>query len=60
MQRTRGPHLEVALHHYETRTGAKLPYPRALVEKTRPAGTDELFVAWETVSHGEAPPPDTP
>ncbi|MGW6575181.1 alginate lyase family protein [Streptomyces sp. NPDC054945] len=60
VQRTRGPHLEVALHHYETRTGAKLPYTRALVEKARPAGTDELFAAWETVSHGEAPPPDTP
>ncbi|WP_328787974.1 MULTISPECIES: alginate lyase family protein [unclassified Streptomyces] len=56
VERTMGPDLEVALHHYETRTGAKLPYTRALVEKTRPAGTDELFVAWETVSHGETPP----
>ncbi|MGW6981574.1 alginate lyase family protein [Streptomyces sp. NPDC054932] len=56
VERTMGPDLEVALHHYETRTGAKLPYTRTLVEKTRPAGTDELFVAWETVSHGETPP----
>ncbi len=34
------------------RTGAKLPYTRELVEKTRPAGTDDLFVAWETLTHG--------
>ncbi len=56
VERTTGPDLEVALHHYETRTGAKLPYTRALAEKARPAGTDELFVARETVSRGGAPP----
>ncbi|CAM5623915.1 hypothetical protein SAVIM338S_05874 [Streptomyces avidinii] len=56
VDRTMGPDLEVALRHYEVRTGAKLPYTRALVEKTRPAGTDGLSVAWETLSHGEAAP----
>ncbi|MFE2285423.1 alginate lyase family protein [Streptomyces sp. NPDC059443] len=56
VERTMGPDLEVALQHYELRTGAKLPYTRQLVERTRPAGTDDLFVAWETVSHGEAAP----
>ncbi|MGW6710709.1 alginate lyase family protein [Streptomyces sp. NPDC054956] len=56
VERTMGPDLEVALQHYEVRAGAKLPYTRQLVEKTRPAGTDDLFVAWETLSHGEKPP----
>ncbi|MFZ3493663.1 alginate lyase family protein [Streptomyces sp. 5.8] len=56
LERTMGPDLEVALQHYAVRTGAKLPYTRELVEKTRPAGTDDLFVAWETLTHGEAVP----
>lgn len=56
VERTMGPDLEVALQHYEVRTGAKLPHTRELVEKTRPAGTDDLFVAWETLSHGETVP----
>ncbi|MET9857587.1 alginate lyase family protein [Streptomyces sp. NPDC006450] len=56
LERTMGPDLEVALQHYAVRTGAKLPYTRELVEKTRPAGTDGLFVAWETLTHGEAAP----
>ncbi|MFI5981898.1 alginate lyase family protein [Streptomyces sp. NPDC051555] len=55
VERTMGPDLEVALHHYATRTGADLPYTRRLVEAMRPAGTDDLFVAWETLTHGEAP-----
>ncbi|MCJ0873374.1 hypothetical protein [Streptomyces sp. AP-93] len=53
LERTMGPDLEVALQHYAVRAGAKLPYTRELVEKTRPAGTDDLFVAWETLTHGE-------
>ncbi|MFI1649868.1 hypothetical protein ACH4XT_23385 [Streptomyces avidinii] len=56
VERTMGPGPEVALRHYEARTGAKLPYTQALVEETRPAGTDGLFVARETVGHAEAPP----
>ncbi|MFF1408962.1 alginate lyase family protein [Streptomyces sp. NPDC058289] len=56
LERTMGPDLEVALQHYAVRTGAKLPYTRELVEKARPAGTDDLFVAWETLTHGEAAP----
>ncbi|MFE9560855.1 alginate lyase family protein [Streptomyces sp. NPDC006487] len=56
LERTMGPDLEVALQHYAVRSGAKLPYTRELVEKTRPAGTDDLFVAWETLTHGEAAP----
>ncbi|MDJ0381809.1 alginate lyase family protein [Streptomyces sp. G-G2] len=54
VERNMGPDLEVALHHYASRTGAQLPYTRRLVESTRPAGTDDLFVAWETLTHGEA------
>ncbi|WP_327255956.1 alginate lyase family protein [Streptomyces sp. NBC_01244] len=57
LERTMGPDLEVALQHYAVRAGAKLPYTRELVGKTRPAGTDDLFVAWETLTHGEAVAP---
>ncbi|MEV7418669.1 alginate lyase family protein [Streptomyces sp. NPDC089919] len=51
IERSMGPDLEVALGHYEGRTGAKLPLTRKLVDQQRPAGTDDLFVAWETLTH---------
>ncbi|MFJ7159023.1 alginate lyase family protein [Streptomyces sp. NPDC101118] len=53
VERSMGPDLEVALAHYEGRSGARLPYTRRLVDRARPAGTDELFVAWETLTHAE-------
>ncbi len=31
------------------------PAARRLAEKTRPAGTDDLFVAWETLTHAGDP-----
>ncbi|MGG8409204.1 alginate lyase family protein [Streptomyces sp. 12297] len=51
VERTMGPDLEVALAHYEGRTGARLPLTRELARRMRPAGTDDLFVAWETLTH---------
>nr|WP_063608102.1 alginate lyase family protein [Streptomyces davaonensis] len=55
VERTMGPDLEVALNHLEDRRGASLPAARRLAEETRPAGTDNLFVAWETLTHAGNP-----
>ncbi len=45
---TMGPDLEVVLQGL----GASMPYGRKLAASMRPAGTDDLFVAWETLTHG--------
>ncbi|GGX15075.1 alginate lyase family protein [Streptomyces lomondensis] len=50
-----GPHLEVALNHLEGRLGASLPDARKLAVRARPAGTDGLFTAWETLTHAGSP-----
>ncbi|MER7408199.1 alginate lyase family protein [Streptomyces sp. NPDC000070] len=50
-----GPHLEVALNHLEGRLGESLPAARKLAARTRPAGTDDLFTAWETLTHAGDP-----
>ncbi|MGV9449595.1 alginate lyase family protein [Streptomyces sp. NPDC003635] len=55
VERTLGPDLEVALNHLEDRRGGSVPAARRLAEKTRPAGTDNLFVAWETLTHAGNP-----
>ncbi|MER7763835.1 alginate lyase family protein [Streptomyces sp. NPDC097619] len=60
VERTMGPDLEVALGHYEGRAGAALPFTRELAERMRPAGTDDLFVAWETLTHAADPLPSAP
>ncbi|WP_327352290.1 alginate lyase family protein [Streptomyces sp. NBC_01304] len=52
---TLGPDLEVALNHLQNRMGGRLPKARRLAGEQRPAGTDNLFVAWETLTHGENP-----
>ncbi|MFJ8466246.1 hypothetical protein [Streptomyces swartbergensis] len=45
-----GPRLEVALNHLEGRLGG--PPGRAEAGRThRPAGTDGLVTAWETLTH---------
>jgi hypothetical protein len=47
-----GPTLEVAYHHYHGRLGIELPTTRELLEtQLRPAGTDDHFLAWETLTH---------
>ncbi|WP_307677781.1 alginate lyase family protein [Streptomyces sp. V4I2] len=50
-----GPVTEVgynALHH---RLGMPMTNTQALTERNRPAGTNNLFVAWETLTHGDNP-----
>ena len=50
-----GPVTEVgfnALHH---RLGHAMTNTRTLTESRRPAGTNNLFVAWETLTHAENP-----
>ncbi len=53
--RTMGPDLEVVLNHLEDRSHVSVPAARRLAERTRPAGTDGLFVAWETLTHAGDP-----
>ncbi|WP_407562795.1 alginate lyase family protein [Streptomyces sp. 184] len=55
VERTMGPDLEVAYHHYHGRLGADLPQTAKLLARQRPAGTDDLFVAWETLTHAADP-----
>ncbi|MEV0872252.1 MULTISPECIES: alginate lyase family protein [Streptomyces] len=50
-----GPVTEVgynALHH---RLGIPMTNTQRLTEQNRPAGSNNLFVAWETLTHGENP-----
>lgn len=53
--RTMGPDVEVALNHLEGRMHRELPLTERLAERQRPAGTDDLFVAWETLTHADNP-----
>ncbi|MFF4270759.1 alginate lyase family protein [Streptomyces sp. NPDC001536] len=53
--RTMGPDLEVALNHLEGRLDVSVPAAHKLAEETRPAGTDNLFVSWETLTHAGNP-----
>ncbi|MBD0748139.1 alginate lyase family protein [Streptomyces sp. CBMA152] len=55
VERTMGPDVEVALNHLRNRMKLKLPETEKLAERQRPAGTDDLFVAWETLTHAENP-----
>ncbi|MFJ4204235.1 alginate lyase family protein [Streptomyces sviceus] len=50
-----GPVTEVgynALHH---RLGMPMTNTQTLTERNRPAGSNNLFVAWETLTHGDNP-----
>ncbi|MFJ4918724.1 alginate lyase family protein [Streptomyces sp. NPDC088725] len=53
--RTMGPDVEVVLNHLQGRMRRRLPLTERLAERQRPAGTDDLFVAWETLTHAENP-----
>jgi hypothetical protein len=55
VDRTMGPDLEVALNHLENRLDVPVPAAHRLAVKTRPAGTDALFVSWETLTHAGNP-----
>ncbi|MER6706188.1 alginate lyase family protein [Streptomyces fumanus] len=55
VERNLGPDLEVALNHLENRRGLSVPAAHRLAAATRPAGTDDLFVSWETLTHAGNP-----
>jgi len=50
-----GPVTEVGLNALHHRLRAPLPNTQTLTEQRRPAGTDNLFVEWETLTHAENP-----
>ncbi|CAL9525013.1 hypothetical protein SUDANB145_03905 [Streptomyces sp. enrichment culture] len=55
VERNLGPGLEVALNHLENRLDVPVPAAHKLAAGTRPAGTDDLFVSWETLTHARNP-----
>ncbi|GHH95845.1 hypothetical protein GCM10017779_63020 [Streptomyces capillispiralis] len=50
-----GPVTEVGHNALHNRLGHAMPNTQALTERTRPCGTNNLFVAWETLTHGDNP-----
>lgn len=50
-----GPITEVGYNALHTRLGIAMSNTQALTESRRPAGTNDLFVAWETLTHAENP-----
>ncbi|WP_419999764.1 alginate lyase family protein [Streptomyces boninensis] len=49
--RNMGDDSEVGYHHLADRLGLPMPHTAKLIAKQRPAGTDDLFVSWETLTH---------
>ncbi|MEU0943270.1 alginate lyase family protein [Streptomyces canus] len=50
-----GPVTEVGYNALHNRLGMGMTNTQALTEQNRPAGTNNLFVAWETLTHGDNP-----
>ena len=50
-----GPVTEVGYNAMHNRLGFSMTNTQALTERTRPSGTNNLFVAWETLTHGDNP-----
>ncbi|TDU90306.1 alginate lyase [Kribbella voronezhensis] len=50
-----GPITEVGFNALHTRLGIAMTNTQALTESKRPAGSNNLFVAWETLTHAENP-----
>jgi hypothetical protein len=50
-----GPTTEVAFNALHTRLGIAMTNTQALTERQRPAGTDRLFIGWETLTHATNP-----
>ena len=48
-----GPITEVGYNALHTRLGIAMTNTQALTESRRPAGSNNLFVAWETLTHAE-------
>jgi hypothetical protein len=50
-----GPITEVGLNALNDRLGIAMSNTRSYTERTRPHGTNNLFVAWETLTHAGNP-----
>ncbi|MEU3298893.1 alginate lyase family protein [Streptomyces sp. NPDC006678] len=50
-----GPVTEVGFNALNGRMGIAMTNTQALTERNRPAGTNNLFVAWETLTHAANP-----
>ncbi|MFK0251228.1 alginate lyase family protein [Amycolatopsis azurea] len=50
-----GPITEVGYNHFHTRLGLTMANTEALTLRQRPAGTNSLFVSWQTLTHAGNP-----
>lgn len=50
-----GPVIEAGFNALHNRMGIAMTNTRALTEQQRPAGSNNLFVAWETLTHANNP-----
>ncbi|MBB5857877.1 alginate lyase family protein [Amycolatopsis umgeniensis] len=50
-----GPITEVGYNHLHTRLGNTMSNTEALTLRQRPAGTNSLFVSWQTLTHADNP-----
>jgi hypothetical protein len=50
-----GPVTEVGYNHLNTRLGITMPNTKTYTESHRPQGTNNLFVAWQTLTHAQNP-----
>nr|WP_260609235.1 alginate lyase family protein [Streptomyces sp. WAC 01325] len=50
-----GPVTEIGFNAMSNRLGERMPNTQALTERQRPAGSNNLFVAWETLTHAGNP-----
>jgi hypothetical protein len=50
-----GPVTEVGYNALHSRLGMGMTNTQTLTERNRPAGSNNLFVAWETLTHGDNP-----
>jgi hypothetical protein len=50
-----GAVTEVAVNDLRHRLHMEMPQTLLFTARQRPAGTDDLFVAWETLTHADNP-----
>ncbi|MFC3448292.1 alginate lyase family protein [Amycolatopsis speibonae] len=50
-----GPVTEIGYNHLHTRLGLTMSNTEALTLRQRPAGTNALFVSWQTLTHADNP-----
>jgi hypothetical protein len=50
-----GPVTEVGYNQLNTRQGIVMPNTKTFTERSRPQGTNSLFVSWQTLTHAQNP-----